>query len=892
MRLEKIKKTLLYFLVNIGTSGKYREEKNFGMSDYMIRYVLLNFIIIFGTIFLVAFTIPNLMLGRYFTSFSCIGMVFISIISFLLARTKIRQFIPTLMLMISYGLLCVMITWTGESDGANFLFIYIYPLITIMLLQMRFGVILSMILVVLISMEMFSPSVSHYNYDLEFSTRMLATYFLVLSVMIVIESTRKTKDKLIENQNRKLEELKETAEAANRTKSSFLASMSHEIRTPMNAIAGMAELLLRRDISDDAKTEVQDIKHAASNLISIINDILDFSKIEAGKMEIIPTKYMLSSLINDTLNIIHMRLRKKQVPFFTNIDGSIPNNLVGDETRIRQILINLLTNAVKYTDKGHISLSITNQKCENGLVWLEITVTDSGKGIKPEDQAKLFDSFVQVDTKKNSGIEGTGLGLAITKKLCEAMGGDIDVKSKYGNGSIFKVHISQGISSTESYAVVENAADKKVLVYERRAIYARSVCWSLHNMGVPHVLVTTPEEFVEALLYEEWYYVFSGYGLYYIIKKIMERSDADFPGGKKPLIALMIEWGIEAFIPNVRFLSLPIESLSIANVLNGKVNAKSFVDTSGNIRFTLPNVRLLVVDDIAINIKVVEGLLAPYRATVDTCSNGAEAVEMVKRCHYDLVFMDHIMPIMDGIEATRAIREWENKRERNFADSIDNENREYCGPLFRHGKVPIIALTANAVVGMKEMFIEKGFDDFLAKPIDVSKLDEILCHWIPKEKRGREIGIGNRDQGSGIRDRSSNNDPQSPVSSPWSPLNIPGVDVKQGIAIVGGKEEMYCKLLSLFSTDVEKWILKLNNSAEDITAVANHAHALKGVTANLGMTEFSAEAAQLETACKTGDIHYMDDNLDCFINHLSELESNINAALKAEHRQLVEGIVT
>jgi signal transduction histidine kinase len=291
--------------------------------------------------------------------------------------------------------------------------------------------------------------------------------------------------RLIKNQNKKLQVLIEEAEAANRTKSSFLASMSHEIRTPMNAITGMAELLLRRDLSDDARGEVYDIKQAATNLISIINDILDFSKIEAGMMEIMPVKYMLSSLVNDTVNIIRMRLKEKRIRFYTNIDGNIPNNLIGDEVRLRQILLNLLSNAVKYTDRGHISLSIKMLKCENGHVWMEVTVADSGKGIKLEDQEKLFGSFVQVDSEKNRGIEGTGLGLAITRQLCLAMNGDISFKSEYGKGSEFKVIIPQGFSSNEAFAKVEDTANKKVLVYEGRTIYAQSVCWSLENMGVP-----------------------------------------------------------------------------------------------------------------------------------------------------------------------------------------------------------------------------------------------------------------------------------------------------------------------------------------------------------------------------------------------------------------------
>ncbi|MDR0316815.1 MAG: response regulator, partial [Treponema sp.] len=650
MEVKKIKKQLQRFFTNIIMSGKYRGGRKFGMSDYLVRYVLLNFIIIFGVSILVAFTVSNLRLGRYSTAFVCVGMILSAMISFILARTKIQQFIPALILMIFYGVLCLMVTWIGGANGANFLFIYMYPSLTMMLLGMRFGVTLSVILITLVSVEMFVPGVSHFRYPFDFSIRMLVNYFLVFFVMAVIETTRKTKDRLIKNQNRKLQELREEAESANRTKSSFLASMSHEIRTPMNAITGMAELLLRRDLPDDAKAEAQDIKQAATNLISIINDILDFSKIEAGKMEIISVKYMLSSLVNDTINIIRMRLTEKPIRFYANIDGNIPNNLFGDEIRLRQILLNLLSNAAKYTERGYISLSIIMQKREKEQIWLEITVTDSGKGIKTEDQEKLFGSFVQVDSRKNRGIEGTGLGLAITKKLCEAMGGDISVKSEYGRGSEFRVTIPQGFDSDAVFAAVEEPEKKRVLVYESRAIYAQSVCWSLRNMGVPHTLVITPEDFANALR-EEWYYVFSGYGLYEKIKPLMEQTA--FPNGKKPSLALMVEWENEANIPNVRFISLPVQSLSIANVLNGKIDSRSYFGSqiSGLIRYTYPGARLLIVDDIATNLKVAEGLLAPYNAKIDTALSGARAIELVKQQRYDIVFMDHMMPEMDGIEA-------------------------------------------------------------------------------------------------------------------------------------------------------------------------------------------------------------------------------------------------
>ena len=344
--------------------------------------------------------------------------------------------------------------------------------------------------------------------------------------------------------------------------------MSHEIRTPMNAITGMAELLLRKkELSDESRGYAKDINQASANLIHIINDILDLSKIEAGKLEIIPVKYMLSSLINDTVSIIRMRLIEKPIRFFTNIDSQIPNELFGDEIRLRQILLNILSNAVKYTDKGHISISINEKTRKEEQVWLEIVVADTGKGVKPEDLEKLFGEFAQVDTKKNRGIEGTGLGLAITKRLCLAMGGDIRVKSEYGKGSTFTAIIPQGIHMDVPFAAVNEPEKKNVLVFERRTVYGESISWSLNNMKVPHILVNNEDALAEALFREEWAFLFLGYGLYNKIKPLMEKPDTNFVGGKKPSLVLMLEWETETYIPNPRS-QIPSPRLFQASIQN------------------------------------------------------------------------------------------------------------------------------------------------------------------------------------------------------------------------------------------------------------------------------------------------------------------------------------
>ncbi|MCL2293459.1 MAG: ATP-binding protein [Spirochaetes bacterium] len=668
---------------------------------------------------------------------------------------------------------------------------------------------------------------------------------------------------------------REKAEAASKSKGEFLAKMSHEIRTPMNAITGMSELLLRRELPDDARSYAYDIKQAASSLISIINDILDFSKIEAGKLEIVPVSYMLSSLVNDTVNIIRMRLMEKQVRFFTNIDGSIPNNLFGDEVRLRQIILNLLSNAAKYTEKGHISMSITIDKQDDDKIWLKIVITDTGMGIKPEDQIKLFEKFVQFDAKKNRNIEGTGLGLAITKQLCAAMGGNISMTSEYGKGSDFIAIIPQIAESKVPFAAVEKPYRKKVLVYDGRTIYGKSVCWSLDNLGVPNTMVTSQDDFAKALAEEEWFFVFSGYGLYNIIKPIMETTN--FPNGKKPSLALMVDRGTEDYIPDVNFVSIPIQSLSIANVLNGKSDRQDFFDSFaiGNIRrFTFQTVRILIVDDIATNLKVAEGLLAPYKTTITTCLSGAEAIEQVKLHEYDLVFMDHMMPGMDGIETTAAIRALEGERFKTL---------------------PIVALTANAVSGMREMFLEKGFSDFLAKPIDISKLDEILGRWIPKEKRVYGAADANQFAGNAKQEAgNSGQDPDMPAgnlcSAALARLEIPGVDMQRGITMTGGTIELYRQVLALFRKDAEERLplLQTISGADALPAFITQIHALKSASASIGAAEVSGKAAELEAAGKAKDLAFIEKNLGSFVKQLTALVRNIQAALEISNEQLAE----
>ena len=622
---------------------------------------------------------------------------------------------------------------------------------------------------------------------------------------------------------------REAAVLSAQAKSNFLANMSHEIRTPMNAILGMTELLLHENTTDSAQSYAIDIRNACRGLLTIINDILDISKLESGKQEIIPVRYHVSSLLVDVISIIKTRTTKHTIAFIVNIDANTPSELIGDELRIKQILVNLLSNAVKFTSEGHIALSVSS-RVENDSCQLIFSVKDTGIGIKPEDIEKAFVLFEQVDTKRNRNIEGTGLGLPISRQLAEMMGGSLKIESEYGVGSTFTVSVSQAVANSQPLAMLQQPERSAVLVYETRPAYLHSITHALDSLGCRYTVCSNRSE-ISRLLDEFTYnYIFIS-SMY--VNKIHEAVSSKQPHAT---VVILNGDGNTYYKGNMLSIAMPIHCIQVANILNDSDDSKLSESYSANI--TAPHAKVLVVDDNAVNLKVAVGILKIFKIHADTAQSGMDAITMVRETDYDLVFMDHMMPDMDGIDTTVAIR---------------NMGEKYTS-------LPIIALTANATGGVKEMFKAEGLNDFLAKPIEMSKLNAALKKWIPENKQRKKEAI---------------------AAPKMDSVAIPGLDTRSGIRNSGGIRHQYHEILASYAADSSNRLnaLATYHKEGDIKALTICIHALKSSSANIGAEEISVMAAELEAAGTIGDSSYIDANLRRFLDSLSLLLDNISSYL-------------
>ena len=639
-------------------------------------------------------------------------------------------------------------------------------------------------------------------------------------------------------------QLKEAAEINSRYKSNFLASMSHELRTPMNAIIGMSELALSENDINTTRNYIQTVNQASTSLLSIINDLLDFSKIEKGSLNVNIADYSLSSMINDVISVIRIRILEKRLRFIVNIDSGIPDALIGDNARIRQILLNLLGNAVKYTETGFVSLSMRHEEDEQDGICLHIGVEDSGIGIKPENLGDLYQAYTRFDLERNKGIEGAGLGLMITKNIVSAMDGEITVTSEYGVGSKFSVIIPQKVRSHNALATVIERDGKSILVYERRELYADSIRYTADNLGVECSIVSDESEFLEKLASGKYKFIFISLAIFKRYRQILHKL-----GGSANTYVLL-DFGDTVPELNCKVIYMPLHSISIANALNGISDSGVSGDRGKTATmFTAPDARILIVDDVGTNLKVAEGLLVKYNMRIDTCLSGQAAIDLVQTNTYDIIFMDHFMPGLDGIEATRTIR------------SLNHENDYYVN-------VPIIALTANAISGMKERFMSNGFDGFISKPIDTAELNAALVKWIPVEKMKSTMELPKEE----VTEKN--------VATP-ADINIPGLDVSTGISRSEGSLELYLEVLAAFHEDGTALTEKLKSSAEsgDTVLYTIHVHALKSAAASIGALELSEAARALEMAGNRDDMEFILAHNDKLLIDLADMLRGLEKVL-------------
>lgn len=542
---------------------------------------------------------------------------------------------------------------------------------------------------------------------------------IIVAIFSIILMFSEKKDRMA----RELSLKTERAMAASEAKTAFLSNMSHEIRTPVNAILGMNEMILRESDDKSILDYSSSIKSAGSALLGLINDVLDFSKIEAGKIEIIPVDYDLSSILNDLVLMIHSRADEKGLELNLEFDKTTPKLLNGDEIRIKQIIANILTNAVKYTEKGSITFNVGYHKVEDDQesVFLDVYVKDTGIGIKPEDIEKLYLKFERIEEKRNRNIEGTGLGMNITTSLLNLMDSKLEVSSVYGEGSVFGFSLKQ-----------------KVLRWDILGDYRESYKAHLRN----------------------------------------------------------------------------------ASAYKG--------------RLTAPDARVLIVDDNPMNLTVIKNLMKQTKINVDMAEGGFECLKKSKEKQYDLIFLDHMMPGLDGIETLHELH----------ADT-DNPNLG----------IPVICLTANAVSGAKELYINAGFDDYMTKPIDFEKLEEILSKYLPGNKVTLVSEADEEEMCSSEDDaRIAALDGQG------------GIDTETGVKN-NGTVDAYLSVLKIF-------LDSLDEKAEEIERLYNEGdykdytikvHALKSSAKIIGATEFAEKAQQLEDAGKAEDIAYIDEHHNAFM---------------------------
>jgi two-component system, sensor histidine kinase and response regulator len=682
-----------------------------------------------------------------------------------------------------------------------------------------------------------------------------------------------------------LNRAKEQAEAANRTKGEFLANMSHEIRTPMNAIIGLTHLAQRTDLTDKQRGYLDKIGKAAGSLLAIINDILDFSKIEAGRLELESTPFDLEDVMTNLADIVAMRAEEKGLELVFTIAPATPPHLIGDPLRLGQVLINLANNAVKFTDTGEIVVAIEPLSVGPKSTVLQVEVRDTGIGMSEEQVAGLFESFSQADTSITRRYGGTGLGLAICRQLTSLMGGSIEVDSEPGVGSTFRFTVELGVADRRKarYSIndLRDLRGKRALVVDDSDTAREVLTSMLRTRGFDVGAVASGEQALAELrassqagtpvdlVLMDWRMP----GLDGLQTSRLIREELG--PARSPAIVMVTAFGREEIMQRVGgdevdgFLIKPVsESLlhdSVVDLFGAApatraMRGQALVEVDDD-RAAIANLRgrrILLVEDNAINRELATELLADLQVVVEVAVNGREGLQRATAEHFDLVLMDIQMPEMDGLTATRRIR-----------DQLDA------------AALPVIAMTAHAMSGDREKSLAAGMNDHLTKPIDPRKLVDALVRWLPgppldadDTPDDRTTPVARPSPDLPIADATSPTDAPSPAAG--LPASLPPFDLEVALARTNGKPALLRRLIERFEADFRDVEVRVggliaNGALEEAERAA---HSLKGAAATLAADALSAAAARLETA-----LH--DRSISEAVTALTDLTSVLAPAIAA-----------
>ncbi|MCD7824928.1 MAG: PocR ligand-binding domain-containing protein [Clostridiaceae bacterium] len=638
-------------------------------------------------------------------------------------------------------------------------------------------------------------------------------------------------------------------------KSDFLANMSHEIRTPMNAVIGMAEMALREQMNRDARDYIRQIQTSGKALLSLINDILDFSKIQAGKMHLREELYSVSELALEIMNMMQAKVSNPNVEMILKINPEIPVRLRGDSNRIRQVVVNILNNAVKFTQNGSIVLNIDFQRTDEENIILDMSVRDSGIGIKEQDLKGIFESFQQVDSKRNRNIEGTGLGLAITKNLVDMMHGQITVESTYGEGSCFSVQIPQRIAITDTSIQIENPDSHIVYIMLPEGALRRALHEILDQLRVSYQDITSCA-LIPVVDFKEKRYLFTD-------ENHWGDMLVDFVAVRRNISVILLAdyYSTLKFAQeNLRIMKRPFSTNLVAAFLNGEELQIGRAANEQIIHFVAPEARVLMVDDNLINLQVDVGLLEPLEMQIDTAQSGKEAIDLIAGKQYDLIFMDHMMPEMDGVETTHIIRSfYENYRD-----------------------VPIIALTGNVADGIEQEFIREGMNDFVPKPVEVKVLLEKLRQWLPPEKIKKAPNPVPARTGDGDTDYfSADAYIAAAVEGTEEDEPVPGLDIKGAINMLQSEElyqiilESYCQAIPDRIKQFQN-ILETDNKREYLIEI----HALKSVSRQVGAMALGDMAEELNDLAKQDEWETIKEKMPAFLEQYEKTGDELKKARK------------